>query len=197
MKRILLLACISCSLLTRAQYQLDCKITVGDQEANYRFAIAEKASKYTFNMEGIEMIMLNFLDNGSYGLFPEENMAIKMKQETLDTLEVCNCTFVKTGKKIILLGYPCDEYIQKCGSFKGNSESKMWFAGDLKFNPFLISPIRKYVSSSASRPSGFPLLNEGTLSDGTKVKFEVTSIIKIEVKPSDFIIPEGFTIIEY
>ncbi|MFM7388834.1 MAG: hypothetical protein ACKO5L_11830 [Bacteroidota bacterium] len=197
MKRILLLACISCSLLTSAQYQMDCKVTLGENEIPYRSTISEKASKTTFNMEGMEMIMLNLLDKGTYTLMPQQNMAIKMKQEMFDTLEVCNCTFVKTGNKKTLLGYPCDEYLQKCTSAKGNSEVKAWYTSDLKFNPLLITPLRQYVSTSASRPSGFPLLHEGTLSDGTKVKFEVNSIIKTEVKPSEFIIPEGFMIMEY
>ncbi|NBO61236.1 MAG: hypothetical protein EBU82_09740, partial [Flavobacteriia bacterium] len=78
-----------------------------------------------------------------------------------------------------------------------NSEVKAWYASDLKLNPLLISPLRQYISSSASRPSGFPLLHEGKLSDGSKVKFEVKSILKIEIKPSDMSIPEGYMIMEY
>lgn len=113
-----------------------------------------------------------------------------------DTLEVCNCTFVKTGNKKTLLGYPCDEYLQKCISPKGNSEVKTWYASDLKLNPLLIGPFRQYLSSSASRPSGFPLLHQGTLSDGTKVKFEVSSVLKTKMMPSEFIIPEGYIIME-
>jgi len=176
---------------------MDCKVTIGENETSYRTTISEKASKTTFNMEGMEMIMLNLLDNGNYTLMPQENMAIKMKQEVIDTLEVCNCAFIKTGNKKTLLGYPCDEYIQKCTSAKGNSEVKAWYASELKFNPLLITPIRQYVYSSASRPAGFPLLHEGTLSDGTKIKFEVNSIIKADIKPSEMSIPEGYMIMEY
>lgn len=196
-KLLLVLVYFSIALVSNAQYQMDCKVTVGENEIPYRSTISEKASKTTFNMEGMEIIQLNLLDKGTYTLMPEQNMAIKLKQEMFDTLEVCNCTFVKTGNKKTLLGYPCDEYIQKCISAKGNSEVKAWYASDLKFNPLLISPLRQYVSSSASRPSGFPLLHEGTLSDGSKVKFEVKSILKTEIKPADMSIPEGYMIMEY
>ncbi|MBM3164415.1 MAG: hypothetical protein FJZ80_03035 [Bacteroidetes bacterium] len=193
--RLLLFYC-SFAILTNAQYQIDCKVTVGENEIAYRSTISEKASKTTFVMEGMEMIMLNLLDRGTYNLMPQQNMAIKMKQAMFDTLEVCNCTFVKTGNKKTLLGYPCDEYLQKCISPKGNSEVKTWYASDLKLNPLLIGPFRQYLSSSASRPSGFPLLHQGTLSDGTKVKFEVSSVLKTKMMPSEFIIPEGYIIME-
>ena len=196
MKSTFALACITYSLLTSAQYQIDCKITVGENEIPYRSTISEKASKTIFNTEGMEMIMLNLLDKGSYTIMPQQNMAIKMQQEMFDTMEVCNCTFTKTGNKKTLLGYACDEYLQKCISGKGNSEVKAWYASDLKLNPLLINPLRQYVSSSTSRPSGFPLVHEGTLSDGTKVKFEVFSIVKTKMMPSEFIIPEGYIIME-
>jgi len=193
--RLLLFYC-SFAILTNAQYQIDWEVTVGENEIAYRSTISENASKTTFNMEGVEMIMLNVLDKGTYNLMPQQNMAIKMQQAMFDTLEVCNCTFVKTGNKKTLLGYPCDEYLQKCINAKGNSEVKAWYASDLKLNPLLISPLRQYVSSSASRPSGFPLLHEGTFSDGTKVKFEVYSVLKTKMMPSEFIIPAGYMIME-
>jgi hypothetical protein len=197
MKKVFLLISISCILLTNAQYQIDCEVTVGEMEILYRSTISEKASKTTFNMEGMEMILLNLMEKGTYSLIPQQNMAIKMNQEMLDTLEVCNCTFVKTGNKKTLLGYVCDEYLQKCVSSKGSSEVKTYYSSAFNLNPLLITPIRQYLSSSASRPAGFPLLHEGTLSDGTKIKFEVNFILKTEIKPSEFTIPEGYMIMEY
>ncbi|NBU91659.1 MAG: hypothetical protein EBS17_02350, partial [Flavobacteriia bacterium] len=61
----------------------------------------------------------------------------------------------------------------------------------------LISPLKGLNAESKNRPAGFPMLNEGTLSNGDKIKFEVTSIMSIKPNPNDYIIPSNYVIIEY
>lgn len=197
MNKLILLFSLSFFMSLNAQYQIDCQVTVDKNVTPYRSLISETASKTSFNMEGMQMELLNILDQGVYSLIPQQNMAIKMKKEMFDTMEVCNCTFAKTGIKKKLLGYDVEEYVQKCISPKGTSEVKSWYAESLNFNPLLIVPLRQYVSSSTLRPKGFPLFHEGSLSNGSKVKFEVISISKKETTPKDFSIPEGYMIMEY
>lgn len=86
---------------------------------------------------------------------------------------------------------------KKCISPKGASEVNVWYAGSLSFNSRLISPLQGYITNSSNRPKGFPLLHEGKLSNGSAVKFEVTSILKLEINASEFLIPEEYTIIDY
>jgi hypothetical protein len=197
MKTILFLLTTTMLISLHAQHEIKCEVRVDNQNMEYTSLIGENASKTFFKMEGVDMILLNLADKGTYSLMPEELLAIKMRQDMLDTLEVCNCTFVKTGSKKTILGYSCDEYIQKCTSPKGASEVNIWYAGSLNINSMLISPLRGYIANSSTRPKGFPLLHEGKLSNGGKVKFEVISILNREIKASEFLIPEEYTIIEY
>jgi len=197
MKTILLLLATTMVISLNAQYKIKCEVRIDNQNMAYTSLIGDNASKTFFKMEGVDMILLNLANKRTYSLMPEELMAIKLGQDMFDTLEVCNCTFVKTGSKKIILGYSCEEYIQKCTSPKGASEVNIWYAGSLNFNSNLITPLRGYISNSSTRPKGFPLLHEGKLSNGSKVKFEVISILKQEIKASEFLIPKEYTTIGY
>lgn len=96
-----------------AQYDIKFEVRIDNESIAYTSLIGDKASKTFFKMEGIDMILLNIANEGAYSLMSEELIAIKVRQEMIDTLEMCNCTFVKTGSKKTILGYNCDEYIQK------------------------------------------------------------------------------------
>lgn len=179
-----------------SQFQMDCKITTSTYNTNYRMVIGEKASKTIMNQDGMDMIMLNLMESGVYTLMPDQNMAIKLNQNTLDTLEVCSCTFTKTGKKKQILGYYTEEYLQHCKSARGTSDNHVWIAPTLLINPQLITPMKQYISSASTRPSGFPLLMEGVLSDKSTVRFEVLGITPIKLSPNELIVPTHYMVIE-
>lgn len=197
MKICTLLSALVFSLGAFGQFQMECKITQKEGITTYRTSISPEASRTTMSVEGMEMIMLIIANKGTYSLMPAENMAIKMNDKTLDTISVCECSFVKTGKKQTILGYETDEYIQTC-LYKGEkSITHTWIAPKLIINPALISPLKGFNAESKNRPAGFPMLNESTLSNGEKIKFEVTSISSIKPNPNDYIIPSDYMIIEY
>jgi len=197
MKICTLLSALVFSLGAFGQFQMECKITQKEGNTTYRTSISPEASRTTMSVEGMEMIMLIIANKGTYSLMPAENMAIKMNDKTLDTISVCECSFIKTGKKQTLLGFETDEYIQTC-LYKGEtSTTHTWIAPKLTINPALISPLKGFNAESKNRPVGFPMLNESTLSNGEKIKFEVTSISSIKPNPNDYIIPSNYMIIEY
>ena len=56
--------------------------------------------------------------------------------------------------------------------------------------------MRQYISSASTRPSGFPLLMEGVLSDKSTVRFEVLGITPIKLSPNELIVPTHYMVIE-
>lgn len=197
MRKYTFLFALILGFYSNAQFQMECKITQKEGITTYRTSISPEAARTTFNAEGMEMIMLIIANKGTYTIMPAENMAIKMNDKTIDTISVCECSFVKTGKKQTILGYETDEYIQTCLHRGESSTTHTWIAPKLTINPTLISPLKGLNAESKNRPAGFPMLNEGTLSNGDKIKFEVTSIMSIKPNPNDYIIPSNYVIIEY